>query len=165
MKVLAIGMFVVLSAWAAGGPDGAETRDTRKYGGHGYGYFALGNPFDYSGKGGAFGGGGEGFLSRGWSLGGDISYLYPLGEPSDGVGLASVSSGYHFRKGQRLMPFVLGGYTLGFRSGVGHLFHYGGGVTYWFSRRVGARIELRDHRLFEYPRDSLLTLRFGVSFR
>lgn len=153
------------AAWVASGWAGAQSAQPAAYRAEGYAFFALAEPLDDPGSGLAFGGGGEGFLRRGWSLGGDLAYLFPASAPSAGVGLASVSSGYHFARERKFVPFVAGGYTLGFRSGVGHFFHYGGGATYWFSRRAGLRLELRDLRWFDYLRDHLWMVRFGAAFR
>lgn len=151
--------------WSAAGGAGAQSAPGSQYGGHGYAFFGAGKAFDDSDRALAIGGGGEAFLRKGWSLGGDLAYLFPSSEPSAGIGLSSVSSGYHFARTQRLVPFLAGGYALGFRSGVGHFFHYGGGVTYWFSGRAGLRVEVRDLRSFEYPRDGLWMVRFGAAFR
>jgi len=94
-----------------------------------------------------------------------LAYLFPASQPSAGVGLAALTTGYHFARHRRFAPLLAAGYTLGFRSGVGHFFHYGGGATYWFSRRVGVRLELRDLRWFESPRAHLWMVRFGAAFR
>lgn len=155
----------LLAALMAAGGGRAQRAPASSYRSHGYAFFALAEPFDDPGRGLAFGGGGEGFLKRGWSLGGDLAYLFPASEPSGGIGLASLHTGYHFSKERKFVPFVAGGYTLGFRSGVGHFFHYGGGATYWFSGRLGLRVEVRDLRWFEYPRDHLWMVRFGAAFR
>lgn len=158
LGITALAALTAGTAWAHSAPQSACRA-------HGYGFFAVAEPFDDPGSGLAFGGGGEGFLKRGWSLGGDLAYLFPASEPSGGIGLASLSTGYHFARTSKFVPFLAGGYTLGFRSGVGHFFHYGGGATYWFSGRVGFRVEVRDLRWFEYPRDHLWMVRFGAAFR
>lgn len=142
--------------------------DLKKYSGHTYAYWSLTQPFDSPGTGMSFGGGGEAFVYKGLSLGGDIAYAFPTEYPSEGIGMLSLNPAYHFldeSRSRRLVPFVTGGYTLGFRSGVGSFFNYGGGITYWFSRKVGMRVELRDQRYIPYPRDSFVTLRVGFSFR
>jgi hypothetical protein len=161
-KLHAIAASVLLLAQ---GRTGAECGSQSSPSSHGYAFFAAGNPFDDPGSALGVGGGGEGFLRRGWSLGGDLGYLFPTERPSAGIGLASLSTGYHFGKDRRLAPFLAGGYSLGFRSGVGHFFHFGGGATYWFSGRIGFRAEIRDLRLFEDPRAHLWMVRLGPAFR
>ncbi|MCW5983425.1 MAG: hypothetical protein KIT09_35360 [Bryobacteraceae bacterium] len=161
------------SAFLFAGPLALAQRNTdstepHNYSGHGYAFWSLAKAFDDPGKVMAFGGGGEGFLYRGLSLGGELAYLFPTESPTSGIGMASVNPAYHFlnrRGGGKLVPFVTGGYSLGFRGGVGHFFNYGGGATYWFSRKVGLRLELRDYRYASNPRENLLTFRVGASFR
>jgi len=52
-----------------------------------------------------------------------------------------------------------------FRSGHLNLFNFGGGLNYWLSCRLGARIELRDH---VYSASSASAhcwgFRFGLAF-
>jgi len=74
---------------------------------------------------------------------------------------------YHVAHGRHLKAdrFVTGGYTLMFRSGHLNLFNFGGGLNYWLSCRLGARIELRDH---VYSASSASAhcwgFRFGLAF-
>jgi hypothetical protein len=138
------------------------------YSGHTYAFWSLANPFDAPGAGMSFGGGGEAFVHRGLAVGADLAYLFPTRNIAGGVGMLSVNPAYHFlniSKRGKLVPFVTGGYSLGFRSGAGHFFNYGGGVTYWFSKNAGLRLELRDHRYIQYVEYSFVTFRVGVSFR
>lgn len=113
----------------------------------------------------AVGGGGEGFLYRGLAAGADLGYVFPRHEPGCGIGLLSVNPAYHFtnrERSRKLVPFVTGGYGLGFRSGSVNLVNYGGGLTYWLSSRAGLRFEVRDYR------DrccSLLLFRAGIAWR
>jgi hypothetical protein len=161
MNILITAATVVLTAQLALG-------QTEKPPAHGYVFFSLAQPFDRPGTGMAAGGGGEGFLYKGLSLGADVAYIFPKDEPATGIGMFSVNPGYHFYQltaSRKVVPFVTGGYSLGFRNGVGNFFNYGGGVTYWFSERLGLRLELRDHRYFTYPQDSLLMFRMGLSIR
>jgi len=116
---------------------------------------------------GATGGGGEGVFWKGLGAGADIGAFYPYRAAGNVIGLGSVSATYHFNAGRqdtKWDPFVVAGYSLFFRSGTLNGAHWGGGVGYWFSRHVGARIEFRDQRSvpegFGFP-----TVRFGLSFR
>jgi hypothetical protein len=43
------------------------------------------------------------------------------------------------------MPFLGGGYSLGFRRSCGHAINIGAGVHYWLTEGVGLRVEFRDH--------------------
>ena len=108
-------------------------------------------------------GGGEFLLTGGLALGGEAGYLAP-----DGIGLASADVSYHFGgryRQQRLVPFVIGGGSLGFRSGIssggGNV---GGGIQYWMSSRTALRIEVRDF-IFSSDSPHLLTFRIGIAFR
>lgn len=137
--------------------------------GQGYVYQAVGTTSynRWAAALGATGGGGEGVFWRGLGAGADIGAFYPYRDFGSVIGVASVSATYHFKAGRmdtQWDPFVVAGYSLFFRSGSLHGAHWGGGVTYWFSRHVGARFEFRDQRSVPvgigFP-----TVRFGVSFR
>ncbi|MBZ5594861.1 MAG: hypothetical protein LAP39_21660 [Acidobacteriia bacterium] len=93
------------------------------------------------------GGGGEGFLYKGLAAGVELGYLFPGGGISDGVGLLSVNGSYHLNRSHRakFSPFVTGGYSLAFRGGYANLYNFGGGVTWWMTEHVGARLEFRDY--------------------
>lgn len=142
----------------------------QQYNGHGYGFFSMDSP-----NGGTLlkmmsaGAGGEGFLYKGLALGGELSYVFPREYPSDGFGLFSVNGAYHFVNRQRpgrIVPFVTGGYTLGFRSGTANLMNWGGGVTWWVSQRVGLRTEVRSYEYVgSHAEHFLAGVRFGVQFR
>jgi len=90
--------------------------------------------------------GGEGILGKGLGVGAEIGALGPKEDFSCAVGVFSANGYYHFIHGRdrRADPFVTGGYTLAFRSGSANLFNLGGGVNYWFSERLGLRVEVRD---------------------
>jgi hypothetical protein len=116
---------------------------------------------------GATGGGAEGVFWKGLGAGGEIGAYYPIRSFRSVIGLASASATYHFTAGRedtKWDPFIVGGYTLFFRSSSISGFHAGGGLTYWFHRRIGARVEFRDQRSVRegigFP-----TVRFGVSLR
>jgi hypothetical protein len=111
------------------------------------------------------GGGGEGFLYKGLSVGGDLHYAFPRQSFSDGIGLLSLGPSYHFSLGPSapVVPFVTGGYGMAFRSGSANLYYLGGGVTWWMKRAIGLRVEFRQHRSTD--EGSLSALRFSVAFR
>ncbi len=93
------------------------------------------------------GGGGEVLLVKGFGVGAELG---AMGRPSSGVGLFSIDPSYHFRRSSsktRLSPFVEGGYTRSFGTSdfPDNLFNFGGGIHYWAFRRVGLRLEFRDH--------------------
>lgn len=113
------------------------------------------------------GGGGEYILDNGVGIGAEIGYLTPTESWGDGVGVFSANGSYHFRPRARgVVPFVTGGYSLMFREGHLNAFNVGGGVNYWFHRRAGLRVELRD----QIHSESGITghwwgARVGLSFR
>ncbi len=95
-----------------------------------------------------FGGGAEYFLARGVALGAELGYLGPTSKYGDGFGVLSANGAYHVvpsRKETKLTPFITGGYSLGFRHGAMNMVNFGGGVTWWPSRKHGIRFEFRDH--------------------
>ena len=74
------------------------------------------------------------------------------------TGTLSLNGSYHFRRERLVDPFVTAGYSLFFdRTATSFvfgtethqenlsLFNFGGGTNLWFSRHVGAKLELRDH--------------------
>lgn len=113
-----------------------------------YGYFTVGAcQHSYTVIGG--GGGAEGFLWKGLTLGAEGGFLQFVN--GTGYGEAYVPVGYHFGKRQlsaKWDPFVsiapLGLYGA---NGIGPAFHAGGGVTYWFRPKLGVRTEFRVHAL------------------
>lgn len=109
-------------------------------------------------------GGGEGIIGKGFGVGAEIGALAPTEGLSSAIGTFSANGYYHFihAKDSKLDPFVTGGYTLLSRDGTANLGNFGGGVNYWFSRHVGARVEFRDHI---YTTDHYWGFRFGVAFR
>ena len=83
------------------------------------------------------------------------------------VGVFSPNGYYHFVHGKdiKIDPFVTGGYTLIFRSGHANLFNFGGGMNYWFRRRLGGRLEVRDQVHTEGASVHYWGIRFGLAFR
>ena len=93
-----------------------------------------------------FGGGGEGFIHRGFAAGAELGYLAPAKDLASGIGVLSVNPAYHFaRRDSNVVPFATGGYSLGFRQGAIGMANFGGGVTWWASPRHCMRFEFRDH--------------------
>ena len=114
-----------------------------------------------------FGAGGEAVVWKGVGLGAELGVL---GSHDDfggtALGVLSLNGYYHFihRNNLRLDPFVTGGYTLLFRSGTANLFNFGGGATYWFHPRFGARLEFRDHVYAPQTTVNYWGFRVGLAF-
>jgi hypothetical protein len=103
-----------------------------------------------------FGGGGEYVMKNGIGVGADAGAIGLLFGGTTGT--LSLNGYYHFRRQRLVDPFVTAGYSLFFdrtatsfffgtevHQGNLSLFNFGGGTNLWFSRHVGATIELRDH--------------------
>ena len=115
-----------------------------------------------------FGGGGEGFVKGGLSVGGEISGYSPAKSFDEGFGILSANVGYHFLKASqsgKVVPFATGGYSWFCRSAAASGVNFGGGVDYWFKERVGLRFEVRDHVIVEYPDTHYAGFRVGLTFR
>jgi hypothetical protein len=115
-----------------------------------------------------YGAGVEGMLAGGLGVCAELGGFAPAASFRDGFGVFSPNASYHFLNGSRsrkFAPFVTGGYTLFFRSGVANGMNFGGGFNYWFKERVGVRVEVRDHILFPDSDSHLIGVRLGVSFR
>jgi hypothetical protein len=113
-----------------------------------------------------FGAGAEGNLYKGLGLAAEIGYLTPFRDMGLGVGVFSVDGFYRFSKsGSRAEPFVVGGYSLLFRNGVGNGINLGGGIDYWFMKKLGVRVEFRDYFNPNYLNDHIIQGRIGVTFR
>lgn len=111
-----------------------------------------------------FGGGGEGLVYKGLGAGAEIGFMGPASYMGEGFGVFSANGSYHFRRDQKLVPFVTSGYTLFFRDGSANLVNFGGGVNYWFRDHLGLRVEFRDHVL-PSPNTHFWEFRFGLAFR
>ena len=136
----------------------------------GYAYFAPGGITSYGQTTMTLqmGVGGEAILGKGIGIGGDVGAFGPReGFVSGVLGVLSPNLSYHFIHGrwQRADPFVIGGYTMLFRSGVANLTDFGAGVNFWFARRVGLRVEFRDQVYIQSPRAQMWGLRLGIAFR
>jgi len=138
--------------------------------GQGYAFFAPGG---ISGGGATtgtlhFGGGVEALFYKGLGVGGELGYLAPKRSFSNGIGILSLNGSYHFRNSKpprKAVPFVTGGYSLGFRSGTQNLFNFGGGVNYWMRDHLGLRLEFRDHVNPRYGTAHYWEFRIGLAFR
>jgi|SRR5215471_16186985 len=141
----------------------AQSEETRF---QGYGYFGvLGSDGTTFGKLLNPGLGVDGFVYKGLAASADIGYAgYYNNFRSDGIGLFSPNASYHFLRNRKVSPFVTAGYSLAFRNSTTNMANYGAGLTYWFSNRVGLRLEGRDH---VNPDNGyhMSGLRVGITFR
>ncbi len=111
-------------------------------------------------------GGGEVFVWRGLSLGGDLAAQRFLAH--DPVfGLLSMNVGYHLVNRQRpvridpFINYIIGGaFTNDFWVGTAGI---GGGLNYWFRDGMGLRTEARFQ--VAHAEEGLLMFRVGLSFR
>jgi hypothetical protein len=155
-------LLIVMAGLAA--PLGAETVGDKPYYGSGYAVLGLGSCVHGVGNV-SVAAGGEGFLYRGLTLGGEIGHYRFVERSSSGFGIAGVNAGYHFvnrRRPGRVEPFVSGGLAAAFRSAVTPGVTFGGGVNYWFSRRVGVRLEGRG---YGFAGEAIAKFGVGISFR
>lgn len=121
-----------------------------------HGYFNLG-----------VGGGGERFIWRGLTLGGELGYYTFPADRNGGYGVITINPGYHFvnRKiAKKLDPYIsatLAGLAFngGGSAGAGYL---GGGVNYWFRERAGLQI---GAQIQVVGSEALILFRAGVTFR
>jgi hypothetical protein len=137
---------------------------------YGYVFGAPGAAFSFGGGNSTasfmFGAGAEGLLKGGLGLAVDGGYLYfPRGGLNYGLGMISPGGLYQFRTNRNTVPFVTGGYTLGFRSGVVNLIHFGGGVNHWIGKNLGFRLEGRYLLDPTYPEANNLQFRAGLLIR
>ena len=111
--------------------------------------------------------GGEAVLWKGIGIGAEIGAWGFRRDYIDSVsGIFSPNGYYHFIHGKdlRVDPFVTGGYSLLFRSGHANFANFGGGATWWFHRRLGARFEFRDHINTTGTIVHFWGVRFGLAF-
>ena len=111
------------------------------------------------------GAGVDAHLTHGLGANIELSALWPKDYPSGVVGLLSLGPSYRIpiRHETRVEPFVAGGYSLLFRGGHANLGYLGGGMNYWTWKKVGFRMEFRDH-IHGGPVQYWL-FRFGVALR
>jgi hypothetical protein len=114
------------------------------------------------------GGGGEGFVHKGMSVGGEIGGFVHTGPSDAAFGVISPNVSYHFREASssgKLVPFVTGGFSLFFKGRADPGSNVGGGLNYWFKDHLGLRIELRDHIPWRTDIGHIVGVRVGLSFR
>lgn len=137
-----------------------------RYDGYGYAFFTVGKcQHRYLNVG--AGGGGEGFLWRGLTLGAEVGYYDFPSDRAGGYGAVMLNTGYHFvdrKKPKKLDPYVsvtvLGlAVAPGGRAGSGNL---GGGVNYWFNRRLGIQAAANIQVV---GREGVILFRVGPTFR
>jgi hypothetical protein len=134
----------------------------------GYGYVYAGAIGGNDDVGFTVGGGGDGLVYKGVSIGGDIAMLSPGSRWNRSFGAASVNAGYHFNNASsdgKWVPFVTAGPTAFFGDGVGIGFNVGGGVNYWFKERLGTRFEFRTHVPGNSDLQGMYGFRVGLTFR
>ncbi len=94
------------------------------------------------------GGGGEGGIGKRFSLGGEAGLLVSTASTyGRNAGVLSFGPAFHFfpSNERKLDPFVAAGVSAIVSNGAGGMWYIGGGANYWFHRRLGLRIEFRDH--------------------
>jgi hypothetical protein len=143
----------------------AQTSNERRW--YGNAFLAPGIATDGEGLGPTvhIGVGYDRFLYRGFGIGGEIGYVGAAVAPGFGAGLASINSAYHFRRADKFVPFVTGGYSMLFRSATVNALNIGSGFNYWFREGLGFRLEARDHVAIQDRSAHALGLRIGLTFR
>lgn len=92
-------------------------------------------------------GGGVDVVHRsGFGGGGEFGYVGRIPDGFDyGLGLASFTGSYRWLRGDTVVPFVNGGWSVAAIRGSGYAYHAGAGVDYWLRDGFGLRLEVRDH--------------------
>ena len=136
---------ILMSVWllALGSPVWAQSNT-------GFNGYAFGAPGGATGVGSTVGtlqagGGVEKIFGPGIGVGTELSAIIPWRNGRETIGLFSVNGSYHFKEDGDFDPFVIGGYSLLFRSASANLANFGGGMNYWFKPNMAFRAELRDH--------------------
>jgi hypothetical protein len=114
------------------------------------------------------GGGVDAHIAKGIGVNLELSALGPKDDMSEAAGVFSAGGSYRFRRGpeRRLEPFVAGGYSLIFREGHSNLYYFGGGASYWVSKKMGIRLEFRDQVSHVSAYNiHFWSFRIGVAFR
>jgi len=114
------------------------------------------------------GGGGEGRLTDRFALGGEAGVFTPItNQYAATTGQVSGTPAIHFlsrHTKSKVDPFVDGGVSLLFGRGGALAVHYGGGMNYWLTRRIGLRVEFRHHIWSEESPVNMIGLRLGLVF-
>ena len=142
---------------------------SRRWNGHGF--FSAGGSLAKIG--GRFEGGGgavEAFIGGGVAAGAEVSAFrdtyYGAGTMRD-LSHVGANVSYHFagrEKTRGVDPFVLFGVGRFFPGESRVVIHGGGGFTYWFKPRVGARFEFRAGE-FQFAEYTVGAFRVGIAFR
>src|SRR5437773_6378165 len=113
-----------------------------------------------------FGGGGESLIKGGFGGSVELGYLFSVeGGIRGGLGVFAPAVSYRFRHKAKTVPFLTGGWALGFREDTINLIHFGGGVDHWLNKRLGLRIEARDFIDAKSPGYHFLQARIGLLMR
>jgi hypothetical protein len=166
--VPAFASFLGFSVCAFAGDLKNEGKNELRATGQGYVFFAPGATVQRGSSLGLaqFGGGGEALVYKGVGIGGELTYVTPWSDYGAGVLLGSLDGSYHFARNRKISPFLTGGYSLAFRQGYVNLVNFGGGVNCWVTRKVGVRLEFRDHiNRNDWITSHYLSARMGISFR
>jgi hypothetical protein len=158
LSVISFWLLLVITAYSQQGSDAQGT---------GYMFFAPGTTSESHVATLQFGGGGNYRSSLGLGGGVDVSYLTPRVSMGDGMGTLSPYLYYSFLKPKsKIEPFVSGGYTLFFRNGSANGINFGGGIHYWFTKKVALKLEFHDDvMLSSYHNAHFVGFRMGVAFR
>lgn len=119
---------------------------------HGYGIFGGG-------------GGAEGLIWKGVSLGGEVSYQSFT--DGWGLGMFTVQPGYHFKGKNRTSkwdPFVTFGVGIATSNHGGHggTANLGAGANYWFKDKMAIRFVARTQAVAD---EGMFSFGIGISFR
>jgi hypothetical protein len=156
-------MLLAVPGWLAA----QDTPKPFRYNGNGYVFFSTGTCIHrYLNLGGGVGG--EGFLWRGLTLGGEIGYYRFPADRNAGYGLFTIGPGYHFvnrHTAAKWDPYVGVGligaaFAPGGFVGSGSM---GGGVNYWFKERMGLQTGVQVQVLNRS--DAVIAFRVGLTFR
>jgi hypothetical protein len=153
----------VALAPAGGQQPPAESKPFR---GYGFAYFQAAGGCCRFGDLLGVGAGGDALFFKGLGASIDLGYVFPRACPTRGIGLLTLNPSYHFAgrsKPRKVMPFVTAGYALAFRAETASVGNFGGGVTWWISRKTGLRLEARDY--FDARGGSVFVFRTSVAFR
>ena len=137
-------LVAALPAWAQTKPDDSAV----EYKWNAHGYFAGGSSMGDNNAGYAGGGGGfEAFVWKRVTVGGDVSVFRDNYYTAVGTfGHIGAQVGYHFASRDKTRgadPFVIFGVGGYFPEESSAAVHGGGGLNYWFHRRIGVRFEFR----------------------
>ena len=139
-------LFVILTLLPL--PSRAESSGAFLYKWNGHVFFAAGAALGETGAGFRGGGGGvEAFVWKRVTAGADVSAFRDTYYKAVGTfGHVGAQVGYHFAGREKIRgadPFLTFGVGCFFPEESRAALHGGVGVTYWFKRHIGARVELR----------------------